>query len=328
MTYITSLYYFIETAKDLHITLTAKRLYITQQTLSNHIMRIEEHYGVKLFHRHPKLQLTSAGREVLKFAEEVYRNEQNLKGILSDNIQSETGEITIGASSPRSNYYLPDVLKKFSARYPNVMINLVDKTSGELERLTQDNQLDFAVTIDTEITSRIASRSQHSDPIYFCVSDRLLRKYYGSDIFDLKKSAINNGADLKDFELIPFMIISPNNRMGRKINECFRIAGYTPKIYLNATYTTIMIPLCNAGLAGGFTSHMNLSRWINNVDDDVNIFPLMQNGEPVMLTLRVIYNRNRYLNHHCRCFLDILDEQFSMMETERLAKISTRFTSD
>ena len=325
MTDLTSLYYFIEAAKDLHITLTARRLYITQQTLSNHIMRIEEYYGVKLFHRHPKLQLTSAGREVLKFAEEVYREELNLKGILSDSIQSETGEITIGASSPRSNYYLPDVLKKFSARYPNVMINLVDKTSGELEKLTQSNGLDFAVTVDSDITSPIISRSEHSDPIYFCVSDRLLRRHYGEDITALKETAITHGADMKDFANIPFMIISPNNRMGRRINECFRIAGYAPKVYLNATYTTIMAPLCNAALAGCFTSHMNLSRWMGNIDDDVNIFPLVQGNEAVMLTLRVIYNRNRYLNHHCRYFLDLLDEQFAVMETSKLAKISTGY---
>lgn len=319
---IDSLYYFIEAAKDLHITLTAKRLYITQQTLSNHIMRIENYYNVKLFHRQPKLQLTSAGREVLRFAEEVYKNELNLKGILSDEFPAETGEITIGASSPRSNYYLPDVLTKFSARYPDVMINLVDKTSGELEKLTQDNKLDFAVTVDTSVTGHIISRSQHSDPIYFCVSDKLLRKHYGPDCEAVKRRAITNGADLREFSRIPFMMISPNNRMGSRINECFRTAGYAPKTYLNATYTTIMTPLCNAGLAGGFTSSMNLTRWINSIDDDVNIFPLVHNGQPVMLTLRVIYNKNRYLNHHCRYFLDILDTQFSEMEAERLSRIS------
>ena len=42
-----SLYYFSELAKDLHITRTANRLFISQQTLSNHIMRLEEYYGVK-----------------------------------------------------------------------------------------------------------------------------------------------------------------------------------------------------------------------------------------------------------------------------------------
>ena len=39
---ILSFYYFKELAKDLHMTKTASRLYISQQTLSNRILRMEE----------------------------------------------------------------------------------------------------------------------------------------------------------------------------------------------------------------------------------------------------------------------------------------------
>ena len=55
---LNSLYYFTELAKDLHVTRTAERLYISQQTLSNHIARLEEHYGAKLFYRKPIFSLT------------------------------------------------------------------------------------------------------------------------------------------------------------------------------------------------------------------------------------------------------------------------------
>ena len=54
---IISLYYFKEVAKDLHITKTANRLYISQQTLSNHIQRLEEYFGAQLLNRKPKLSL-------------------------------------------------------------------------------------------------------------------------------------------------------------------------------------------------------------------------------------------------------------------------------
>ena len=68
-----SLYYFMETARDLHITRTAGRLHISQQTLSNHIARLEEYYGAKLFYRYPTLQLTGAGKDVLSFAQKVHQ---------------------------------------------------------------------------------------------------------------------------------------------------------------------------------------------------------------------------------------------------------------
>ncbi len=313
-----SLYYFVEAAKDLHITMTAKRLFMSQQTLSNYIMRLERHYGVKLFHRKPKLELTSAGKEMLKFAEKVYQAENNLKGIYADTIQSDSGEITVGASSPRSNYYLPEVLRKFSEKYPNVTINLIDKTSSELEKFVQNNQVDFAVAIDSDMTKLNAHvKSTHIDPVYFCVSDRLLYKFYGDEMYELKEKSIK-GADLKNFSKLPFLTIYPQTRLGKKINECFQNAGYAPKSYLNATYTTIMVPLCNAALAGCFTSHMNISRWKSMIKDDVNIFPLLNNEEPVTLTLRVIYNKQHYLNHHCRYFLEVLNEEISAIKIQKL----------
>ena len=317
-----SLRYFIEAAKDLHITMTAKRLFMSQQTLSNCIMRLEKYYGVKLFHRRPKLQLTSAGKEMLKFAEKICQAENNLKGIYADTLQSDSGEITFGASSPRSNYYLPDVLKKFSQKYPNVTINLIDKTSSKLEKFVQDNLVDFAVTVDSDMAKLNANvKSTHVDPVYFCVSDRLLYKFYGDEMHELKKKSIN-GADMKNFSKLPFLTIYPQTRLGKKINECFQNAGYAPKSYLNATYTTIMIPLCNEALAGCFTSHMNLSRWKSIIGKDVNIFPLLNDDKPVTLTLRVIYNKQHYINHHCRYFLEILNEQISAIEIEKLSMTS------
>lgn len=317
-----SLYYFMETARDLHITRTAGRLHISQQTLSNHIARLEEYYGAKLFYRYPTLQLTGAGKDVLNFAQRVHQEEINLRAVLTDTLQSDTGEITISASSPRFNYYLPNVLEKFSAEYPNVTIDLIDRTSDDSEILVQKNQVDFAVTVDTEARKlKVNVKASCEDPVYFCVSDKLLRKYYGDDMYALREKSIN-GADLADFSRLPFLIVSPLGRMGRRIAHCFSDAGYEPKVYLKAGYTTIMAPLCNAALAGCFTSHMNLARWHYQMSDDVNIFPLYFRGNPVLLKICVIYSRQRYLNHHCRRFINLLEEQFAVIGGEKLSRLS------
>ena len=100
---ITSLYYFSELAKDLHMTRTANRLFISQQTLSNHILRLEEYYGTQLFYRKPSLSLTNAGEFVLAFANIVITEETNLKDILGDIEQQERGVLRFGASSLRIN---------------------------------------------------------------------------------------------------------------------------------------------------------------------------------------------------------------------------------
>ena len=41
-----------------------------------------------------------------------------------------------------------------------------------------------------------------------------------------------------------------------------------------------------------------------------------------MLKLYVIYSRQRYLNHHCRRFIDLLEEQFAVIGGEKLVRLS------
>ena len=96
-----SLHYFQELSKDLNMTKTAERLYISQQTLSNHIQRLEQYYNAPLFYRKPSLSLTCAGEFVLGFAQVMEKEERNLKDILSDIERQERGTLRVGASTVR-----------------------------------------------------------------------------------------------------------------------------------------------------------------------------------------------------------------------------------
>ena len=133
-----SLYYFSELAKDLHMTRTASRLFISQQTLSNHIQRLEDYYGTRLLHRKPALSLTTAGEFVLGFANTVNKEQVNLKDILFDIAQQERGVLRFGASALRLNLCLPAILPRFSARYPNVELRITDTVTARLEPLVLD----------------------------------------------------------------------------------------------------------------------------------------------------------------------------------------------
>ncbi len=71
---------------------------------------------------------------------------------------------------------------------------------------------------------------------------------------------------------------------------------------------------------------MNLARRHYQINEDVNIFPLSYRGEPVLLKIYVIYSKKRYLNHHGRHFIDLLQGQFSVIGGEKSARMSTRKT--
>ncbi|NTU88336.1 MAG: LysR family transcriptional regulator, partial [Actinobacteria bacterium] len=62
---IESLREFVEFAKYLSFSTTAKKLYISQPALSNHIALLEKDLGVNLIERSATLRLTSAGKTFL-----------------------------------------------------------------------------------------------------------------------------------------------------------------------------------------------------------------------------------------------------------------------
>ncbi|MEY8402845.1 LysR family transcriptional regulator [Oscillospiraceae bacterium 44-34] len=308
---LTSLYYFSELAKDLHMTRTANRLFISQQTLSNHIQRLEDYYGAKLLHRKPSLSLTTAGEFVLGFADVVNKEQVNLKDILSDISRQERGVLRFGASNLRLNMCLPDILPQFSARYPNVEIRITDAVTEQLEPLVLNGSLDFAVTLNGEDHPRLVNRQLMDDQVYLCVADALLRSCYGEVAQELKERAVC-GAEVGDFSELPFCIF--DNRMGRQINQCFEAAGVIPRAYITSTYTQIGTAVCFQRLAACFISQMSLVSQRDEIPPDLNIFPLYYKGQPLSQRLSLIRMKDRYLSHYSKFFLEQLFQYFSGVE--------------
>lgn len=305
---ITSLYYFSELAKDLHMTRTANRLFISQQTLSNHIQRLEEYYGTKLLYRKPSLSLTTAGEFVLGFADVVNKEQVNLKDILSDIAQQERGILRFGASALRLSMCLPPVLPVFSARYPNVEIRITDTVTTQLEPLVLDGSLDFAITLNGEEHPKLVTQELMDDQVYLCVADSLLQRCYGADAQALKDRAIQ-GAYVEDFTKLPFCIF--HNRMGRQIQQCFEAANITPHAYITSTYTQVGTTACFQRLAACFISQMSLVSQQDDIPPDLNIFPLYYKGQPLTQRLSLIRMKDRYLSHYSKFFLEKLFEYFS-----------------
>lgn len=308
---LTSLYYFSELAKDLNMTRTANRLFISQQTLSNHILRLENYYKVKLFHRKPYLSLTYAGEYVLNYANTINREDTNLKNILSDIQHQERGILNFGASNLRMNICLPNILPEFSSRYPHVEIKLIDKDSKQLEKLILEDSLDLAITLRGVDNPLIEEIYLMSDPIYICVSDALLIKYYDGKIDSLKKS-LSNGTHVKDLYKLPFCML--DNRLGKMIQACFDDSDFIPHTYATSSYINISTSIGLKGLAACFTTRTSLLNQNLTITEDINIFPLLYKHKPLTQQISIIYRKDRYLTNYNKYFLDLIINYFKNWE--------------
>ena len=315
---ITSLYYFSEVAKDLHITKTAQRLYISQQTLSNHVRRLEEQLGAQLLNRKPKLSLTYAGEFVLGFADVVLREQVNLTDILSDIERNERGVIRFGASNMRMDI-LTFIFQAFSSQYPNVELRLTNVVSEKLEALVSNNVLDFAIVVSDKSDPNLLQEELMQDQIFLCVSDRLLREHYGENAEAIKRRS-EHGARVKDFSKLPFCIFT--NTMGHRIHRCFEDANYLPKVAVTSSLVQISTSIGLQGTVAFFATQANLASRLDEIPEDMNIFPLLYRDEPMYLQVSLLRHRQRYLTHFSKYFLELISHYCSVSQQTSVARLA------
>lgn len=130
---------FVAVADELHFGRAAKRLYVTQPSLSKRVAKLEEELGVKLFHRtRREVRLTQAGDAFLEGARLVLEVAQRATEEARKAARGELGRLEVGFFSPAIYGILLEILKSYHERFPAVEVTLHEWTSAvQLERLRE-----------------------------------------------------------------------------------------------------------------------------------------------------------------------------------------------
>lgn len=116
---------FIAVAERLHVTQAAKQLNMTQSAASASISTLEDHYGVRLFHRIGRnITLTEEGRLFLDEGKRLLEHAMRVETVLQDLSNLRCGALTLHASLTIASYTLPRLLHRFRALYPAISLSL------------------------------------------------------------------------------------------------------------------------------------------------------------------------------------------------------------
>lgn len=142
--------YFIEVVQEKNISNAAKRLHISQPTLSRQLMDLEEELGITLFDRgHRQIKLTQEGYYLYERAQEITGLVDKTKtNLQSQNIVSGTLDIGAGESATIQPVIttIGDLLKE----YPDIKINLVSGDSDLVYQRLNNGTLDFGIVMGPE----------------------------------------------------------------------------------------------------------------------------------------------------------------------------------
>ena len=146
-------------AEEKGVTAAAKKLHISQPSLSQMLRQIEEEAGTPLFERgtqvfHP----TYAGERYLHAAEVILNTNEILENELREIRGEERGRLRLGISVQRSIQLLPKVL-------PEVEFRLREAGSAHLEQMVQSGQVDLALASVEPASPQLEYRLIHRERI-------------------------------------------------------------------------------------------------------------------------------------------------------------------
>ena len=92
----------------------ADDLFLTQPTVSGHILSLEESLALRLFDRTGReVHLTKAGEVFLRYASKILATRKDLLNALSEFSHGIRGELSLGASTIPGEYFLPVLMGSF-----------------------------------------------------------------------------------------------------------------------------------------------------------------------------------------------------------------------
>jgi DNA-binding transcriptional LysR family regulator len=155
MDILQALHSFIRVTETGSFSAVARETNANHSSVTRHIGDLEEHFGVRLFHRTTRrLSMTEDGQDLLQYARRMIELEQELEGSLGRQRASPTGLVRIGVTTAGATLMTPR-LRGLLDEYPELAIELVvrDQLGDMIEE-----RLDIAMHVGQPPDSSLLAR--------------------------------------------------------------------------------------------------------------------------------------------------------------------------
>lgn len=140
---------FLEVARCQSFTKAAENLGYVQSSVTTHIQKLEQEYGVILFERFGRsMRLTSAGEQLRDTFEQILALYESSKHMIS---RPAKGHLDIGTIESLFSFFLPPVFHRFRHSYPEINLQVHPITETQILQLVKTGEIDMGVVLDQPI---------------------------------------------------------------------------------------------------------------------------------------------------------------------------------
>ncbi|UJF19836.1 HTH-type transcriptional regulator CysB [Vibrio sp. SS-MA-C1-2] len=239
--------YIVEVSNNkLNVSTTAEHLFTSQPGISKQIKILEDELGIEIFMRTGKhlTEVTASGEKVIQLAREVLAKVDSIKRVAEEEVAPEQGELSISTTHTQARYALPETIKVFKAKYPDVRLNMHQGTTKQILDSVTKGRVQFAIA--TEIID-------NSQEIMMLPCYQWRRSLVVTKNHPLAKKKRITLTDLANYPLITYAF-SIESSQG--LNRIFKDKGLEPNLAFTATDAEVIKTYVKLGVGIGLIANM------------------------------------------------------------------------
>ena len=136
----------MEVAQSGSFSKAAKKLFLTQPTISAHIASLEKELDTRVFVRNTKeMDLSPEGQKLYTYARQILDLTEKIKEEFGRH-EEEAKCVTIAASTIPAQYLLPDILTRFNEKHPGEQLRILESDSAQVAEQVAEGSVDIGFT--------------------------------------------------------------------------------------------------------------------------------------------------------------------------------------
>lgn len=294
-------------------TKAAKKLFISQPSLSAAIKNIEKKVGAPLFERNTStVTPTQIGTEYIAAAEKIMYTENEFENKIHDIYNLESGKLTVGGTNYLCSYVLPGIINRFTSSYPKIDVTLMEANSGNLLNKIANEEIDILLDSYDENMYIHEGSPLLNERILLCVPSHweINEKFRENRIHPeaIYNKSVNldevTPVPLECFSDMPFILLKKGNDMYERACEVFEKKNIVPNVVFNVDQLNISFALAESGMGACFVTDtlFKFSKFGNNTV----LYNISK--EHSSRILYIAYKKNRYCTSAMKKFIDIAKE--------------------
>ena len=199
---LTQLSYIVAVDKYRHFATAAKKIYITQPTLSMQIQKLEDELDVLIFDRSKSPVVpTAIGEEIIEQAKKILSGAKHIEDMVAVQGKELHGTFRVGIIPTIAPYLVPLFLKSFVDQYPHIELVFEEALTEEVLKGLNEDYFDVGI-IATPTEGHIFEKDLFLEPFlaYINPSHKLAKKdkICVDDLYEEDLWLLNEGHCFRD----------------------------------------------------------------------------------------------------------------------------------